>query len=421
VRKLLVVTYHFPPSAASGVFRMLGFARHLPKFGWQAVVVAPPRMPSEATDPELLRQVPEETVVYPAPFPEGLMGRAVRRLLPEAVWLPRAWAASRRAIREHQPDALLTSSPPHGVHVLGLFLKRQFGLRWVADFRDLWITGAKPCRGRRVRAWCERRWEKAVMKHADAVVANTPRAGQTLQDAFPEHAHKVQAITNGYDPTSFGAPSPLLPLNAVLRIVHTGELYSGRDPRPFLDVLRDLDGEPSVCGKPFRARFLGRTTVSDLDLEAEVRQRRLEAVVDLGGQVPYAQSLQDMAASDILLLLDSPGRRVGIPAKLYEYLGAGRPILALAEPDGDVAWALRQSGVPHRLAPSRDAGRIKQALVELMTDLTGGRLTPAPYERLFAFTREHMAQALAETLNDGPGAVVPAARAEPSDTMGSTS
>src|SRR5262245_32895240 len=166
-RPLLILTFHFPPSAASGSFRLLGFARHLPKFGWRALVVAPPRMPWEPVDPDLARQIPRETVVESVPYPESRLSYPARWYAPVACWLPGAWAGCRRVTRRYRPEAILTSGPPHYVQVLGLWLKRCYGLPWIADFRDPWIaaTPVPPsCRGMRV--WWETRQERAVMASA---------------------------------------------------------------------------------------------------------------------------------------------------------------------------------------------------------------------------------------------------------------
>src|SRR5512135_183957 len=98
LRSVLILTYHFPPSAASGSFRLLGFVRHLPKFGWRSVVVAPPRIPWEPTDEALLDQLPPETALYHVPYPESRLWKPVRKFAPYGVWLPAAWAGCRRAI-----------------------------------------------------------------------------------------------------------------------------------------------------------------------------------------------------------------------------------------------------------------------------------------------------------------------------------
>src|SRR6266849_5520521 len=108
MKKILLITYHFPPSAASGTFRLLGFARHLPAFDWRPLVVAPPSLPWEPIDPDLVAQIPGEAIVHPVPYPIGAP-RLLRKFAQNAIWLPRAWSACRHVIKEHRPDVILTS------------------------------------------------------------------------------------------------------------------------------------------------------------------------------------------------------------------------------------------------------------------------------------------------------------------------
>ena len=140
-RHLLLVTYHLPPSAASGSFRMLGFARHLPKFGWHVRAVAPPCLPWEPVDDRLFKQLPRQCVVHAVPYPQGRAVKLLRRFAPNGIWLPPAYRALRRIVAESRPDVVLTSGPPQCVHLLGLWLKRRYGMSWVADFRDPWVVG----------------------------------------------------------------------------------------------------------------------------------------------------------------------------------------------------------------------------------------------------------------------------------------
>jgi hypothetical protein len=397
-RKLLIVTYHFPPSAASGSYRLLGFARHLPRFGWRPVVVAPPEMPWEPVDPGLLAQVPAEAAVYPVPFPRRL-SRLLIHVAPKAVWLPRAWLGCRRAIRDHRPDAVLTSGPPHAVHALGLLLRRHHGLPWVADFRDPWVGGGSCA----LRGWRRRwtaGWERRVMEGADVIVANAPRACAALQAAYPGQQAKMVTLTNGFDPERFESGAPAGAGADAFGIVHAGELYAGRDPRPFLDAVAGLAADGQGAAPPLRVRFLGRYQDTGLDLPGEVARRGLGPVATVAGQVPYGEAVQEMLRAKVLLLLDSPGRRAGVPAKLYEYLGTGRSILALAEPDSDTAWVLRQSGVHHRLAPPLDAAGIWAALEALYRELISGEAPAPDPQRLAPFTREGLARQLAHILDD---------------------
>ena len=401
-KKLLLLTYHFPPSGASGSFRLLGFTRHLPKFGWQATVVAPPRMPWEPADPELARQIPPEVQVCSVPYPKGLLSKPLRRFAPYAVWLAPAVREALRLVHRCRPDAVLTSGPPHCVHLLGLLLRRHFRLPWVADFRDPWVADGKQAAQRSLKIRWETHWERAVIRGADVVVANAPRACRSMQNAYPRYRGKMITITNGYDPESFPPQELDPPVDRTLTILHAGELYCGRDPRPFLDALRDLQSEHSTP-LPLRVRLVGSLSAKDFaagfDLRREVEQRGLAASVSLEGWMPYQRVLKDLLASDLLLLFDTPGRQIGIPAKAYEYLGAGRPILALAERDGDLAWLLRASGLPHRIAPPHNPVQIKRALAELIKELSSGNSVSLLQGGTSQFTRETLAGRLADALN----------------------
>jgi glycosyltransferase involved in cell wall biosynthesis len=387
MKKILLITYHFPPSAASGTFRLLGFARHLPAFGWQPLVVAPPCLPWEPIDTELLAQVPREVIVHHAHYPIGTP-RALRKFAQNAVWLPRAWFACRRIIKEHRPDVILTSGPPHCVHALGHHLKRSTGLPWVADFRDPWISDG----GDKQIGWFRRfelRWERRVFQNADLVLANAPNAQKRFMQAHPLQCDKIITLTNGFDPrphveSEFRAHDGL-------RLLHAGEIYGGRDPLPLFEALADLNKDAPA----YQLDVLGR---NEIDLDGVLRERGWTDFVHVLGQRAYQDSLDEMGKADILVLFDSPGRTVGVPAKLYEYLGAGRPILALAESNGDTAAVLRASGVVHRLASPKNASQIRQALDELSQplDMVSDEANSA---LLSGFTRKHLTATLSSRLD----------------------
>jgi glycosyltransferase involved in cell wall biosynthesis len=233
------------------------------------------------------------------------------------------------------------------------------------------------------------------MRDANVLIANTPLNQRGWTDAYPASAGKIVTITNGFDPERFLPTSHTT--GNTLTILHAGELYHQRDPRPLLDALREMRASSTTL--PVQFDFLGRQTAGLFDFEQEIRSRDLGASVRLMDQVPYAEALERMMRADILLLVNSPDFRVGVPAKLYEYLGAGRPILALAELDSDIAWVLRESGVLHRIAPPRDVPAIKHALVELTRDVQAGKPAVLNRDALQQFTRQRMAQKFAETLD----------------------
>lgn len=394
LRKVLLLTFHFPPSGAVAAYRMLGLVRHLPKFGWQPVVVAPTQVPWEPTDLSLLAQVPGETAVERVPWAGGIAGALAQRIAPEAHWITKAIPACRRMVAEHEPEAVITSSPPGIIHMLGRWVQARHGLPWVACFRDPWVTNrlhrSSSCRER-----IDLRLERMVMNRANQLVANTPRNLEGWQRAYGANAQKMTMITNGFDPERFGQPLDPGPPRERLTILHAGELYAGRDPRPFLDAVQQLHAEQL----PIDAEFLGRSTEQSLNLSREIEQRGLEDAVKQSGHVSYDTSLQRMMRADILLLFQTPGNHVGIPAKLYEYLGAGRPILAISESDSDIAWALRESRILHRIAAPTDVKAIKAAIRELTAELRAhSAVTPDP-SAVQQFTRQAMALRFAACLD----------------------
>ena len=394
-RKLLMVAYHFPPCAAVAVHRMIGLAKHLPARGWHSVVVAPPNPPHEPSDPGLLNSIPADaTKIISVPFAEGFWGKVNRKFFPNKLWAWKAWRAAVRAVEEHKPDAIFTSHPPDCMHEIGLALKRRFNLPWIADFRDPWFALNRklpnPRRTRRFQAN-----EAETMRLADRIVGISPLYSDGLREAYPQHADKIITITNGYDPETF-AEALTPPPRDRLSILYTGELYFGRDPRPFLDALRELETTPDAPKVGFQ--FLGRWSEDVCDLPAEVKSRDLESAVQVSGLVPYRECLRTMMQADILLLIHTPGYTHGLPAKIFEYIGARRPILVLTEHEGDIGWVLKKSGHLHRLAPMRDVAKIKQAIIELAQEVRrGAPVSPPGMET--AFTREQMAMQFAEQLD----------------------
>jgi hypothetical protein len=209
----------------------------------------------------------------------------------------------------------------------------------------------------------------------------------------------MNSITNGYDPEQF-EPNPIPPMSgSTIEIVHTGQIYAGRSPIALLDAIQTLDAA-ALAGKSLRVRFIGGFQFEKQRQETEERIRgKLDGSVFLEGQLPYNQSIRAVTEADILLLLDTPGRRAGVPAKLYEYIGAGRPVLALAERESDVAWALKESGLPHRIAAPLDIESIRRELLELMHAPASVRYGGHAGRAQSPFTRERVAGDLAAVLD----------------------
>jgi glycosyltransferase involved in cell wall biosynthesis len=394
MRKLLIISLHFPPSAASGSFRILGFCRHLPKFGWQPLVVACPQVPGEPLDPDLASLIPDQTQVEYVNYPTSALSRLSSKLLYRArafkvdrhlPWSLAALQTCRQMIQQNQPDAILTSGPPHTTHLLGLKLKREFNLPLIADFRDPWVTSSNS----KGLARIGQKLERTVFGAADRIIANAPKAQAAFQLAHPRQSHKITAITNGFDPDPF-IQAPSLASDKI-EILHAGELYHGRNPKPLFDALRLA--ETSRPQARWQLTFLGRAS----NLMNESSNPNCASRIIAEPQAPYLAAKTRMRNAHILLLLDTPGRQIGVPAKLYEYIGAGRPLLVLAEPNSDTANITRQSGLPHRIASPTDSAAIAQALIGL-TEIAASQPSN-PLRASSPFTRRTLTQQLATLLD----------------------
>ncbi len=412
-RHVLLLTYHYPPSAASGSFRLLGFSRYLPRLGWRVSVVAPPQLPGEPVDPGLAARIPSEVDVESVPYP-ATVWKPIRILFPFGVWLPAARAAVARVLRRARPDVVVTSGPPHVIHLLGLWLKRRHGVPWVADFRDPWVKDGLGRPPRRLDRWflfCERQ----VYTHADRIIANAPNARDVYAREYPRHSGKIRMVTNGFDPGVVDAP-PRARRAGTVRLVYAGELYLGRDPLPLLDAMREVERDPPVPGTRLVLDVLGRAERGRDALDRAIAERGLQDAITFRGHVPYDEAARETYAADINVLFDTPNRTFGVPAKLYEYFGAARPVLALAEAGGDTANVLRAAGLLHRIASPRDAGEIRAALAGLVKAVIDGDPVVQDTAAIARFTREHLTRSLSgileEVLASDGGAAVGKERVE---------
>ena len=399
MKRLLLITNYFPPCSASATHRCLGLVQHLPAQGWSVAVVAPPVITSEPEDQALLRKIPADARIFHAPYQNRMWSRLIARTGygPET-WLPAAWQQVKAAVMETRPDVVLTTSPPACLHYLGMLAKRRYGVRWAADLRDPWVSNITHYRSSMLYKRVNAKGEAAMMRQADLVVANTPSNQRGLQRAFPHAAHKVVAITNGFDPLAQPIQSAGQRDDGVLTLLHAGEFYAGRDPRALLRVLADLEHTPQPGLPRFRLKLLGRLD-GPINLPAAIREYGLECVVDAVGQVTHAQVLTDMAEADILLSVQGQALSTSIPAKLYEYLAFHKPILQLAEPGGDVDWVLETAGTLHRVVSQGDEVGIRRALVGLAEAIVGGNTPASDPARAQTFTRAHTMGRLAAHLD----------------------
>lgn len=384
--KVLLVTMYFPPAGGGGVQRPLKLAQYLPALGVETHVLAPDdpkwlhrdaelRIPTQAWVHRVRylgprARKPTEELVRAEGFERALVQAQVtarRLLLPDAsvTWNITAIPAAIRIARSEAIDAVITTSPPPSVHFVGAAVQKATGARWLADLRDP-IVGNPHRRSdttaTRARQATVAQVAKLVARRADAVTCVSDAIADEVRGLDPRGV--VRTISNGCDFDDF-AGLEYRP-GTRFRITHAGSFFGRRDPRPFLEAFRDADLDGV-------ARFVGDFRSSDREwAESLGLGDRLELI----DYLPRGESLRLQRDSDALLLLvpDADGRGKGVlSGKVYEYLAAGRPILAVVPPDGAAAELIRETGAGVVVAPD-DVEGIREALVELHGRFADGGL-----------------------------------------------
>lgn len=349
---VLMVAFHYPPCAgSSGVLRTLKYSRYLPDHGWRPIVLTAHPRAYERTGPEQLPDIPPATVVRRAfALDSGrhlaFRGKTVRLLMLPDRWVSWALAAipsGLALIRRYRVRAIWSTYPIASAHLAALALHRLTGLPWVADFRDSMTEDGYPRDRITRRAY---RWiERGTIARAAEVVFTTESTRRMYFERYPDRApERSLVIPNGYDDEDFRHLRPASRnASGPVRLLHAGVIYpEERDPRPFFRALARLKDTGQVSAATLRVDL--RASGSEPYYAQLARGLGVEDLVHLLPPLPYREALQDCAAADALLLLQAASCNHQIPAKAYEYLRIGKPILALTSGDGDTAALLRQGG-----------------------------------------------------------------------------
>ena len=363
VRRILMIAYHFPPlQGSSGIQRTLGFAHHLPASGWQPSILSVHPRAYARTGADQFDELDPLLPVARTWAIDSARHLALRGRYPAWLALPDRWIwwwfsavpAGLRQIRRQRPAVLWSSYPIATAHLIGLTLHRLTGIPWIADQRDPMTDGAYPAdpRTHRLHRWIE----DQIVRHSAGLVCTTPGAVAAYRQRYPAAPpERFCLIENGYDEDSFARAEAALagvsisaaaPANAVFQLLHSGLIYpSERDPTALLAALATLHASGELSSANFQ--LLLRASGHDGHLRQLIAHHGLGAIVALAPPLPYRAALAEMLGADGLLLLQASNCNAQIPAKLYEYLRAGRPILALTDAGGDSAATLRRAGIDH--------------------------------------------------------------------------
>jgi glycosyltransferase involved in cell wall biosynthesis len=375
--KVLMVAFHFPPQrGSSGIQRTLKFAQYLPANGWEPLVLtAHPRAHAD-TAPLTATSLPAGLVVRRAFALDAarhlaIKGRYTRLLaLPDrwVIWILGAVPAGLAMVRTYRPQVLWSTYPIASAHLIGLALHKLTSLPWVADLRDPMLDAVHPADplSRRVAGWIEAK----TIRTAVRVVCTTPGAVRHYRQLFPDvPPARFCLIENGYDDEDFDAAEidardSVKPGGGPLVMLHSGIIYPlERDPRPLFAALAALLADGSLTAQRFQ--LVLRAPVHEAFLTQLIGEYGIAALVIIAPPLPYRAALAEMLGADALLLLQAANCNDQVPAKLYEYLRANKPLLALTDPHGDTWAAVRAAGID-TLAPLDDADAIKAALLKFV-------------------------------------------------------
>ena len=421
MQKVLIVTYYWPPSAGGGVQRWLKLAAHLPEFGIEPVIFTPENPAFNLRDSSLLKDIPPGLEVWKFPIlePFKLLGKAnqpfqgqvlenkqkgvwdkliifLRANLfipdPRLFWVRPSVRFLQKMIETNEIGTVITTGPPHSMHLIGLGLKQKTGVKWVADFRDPWSKwdildklGVKGWARKRHRAL-----EKKVIEKTDLLITVSPSWDADFKALG---ATKSFVLTNGFDRI---APQAAVESGAgSFVIAHVGMLNEMRNPQALWAALAQLcQDHPGFAAdvKIYLAGIPSEKVTASIESYRELKEK---LVVD--GYLSYDEANEKMRRSAVLLLVmnDSQNSKGHIPGKLFEYLAAERPVLAIGDPEGDSAGILRETraGHCHRYD---DVVAIKNDIQQRYLDFKAGtHFKPVAIDM---FSRRNLAMKLAEKL-----------------------
>ncbi|MDG4715595.1 glycosyltransferase family 4 protein [Winogradskyella marincola] len=363
-QKVLIIAYYWPPAGGPGVQRWLKFVKYLPEFGIEPIVYCPENPNYPIVDESLVNEIPNGITIIKQPIKEpyqlanflskksskkissGVIPKAKKQSLTEKLmlyvrgnffipdarknWIKPSVEFLSEYIKTHKIETVITTGPPHSMHIIGLELKKNLNIKWLTDFRDPWTTIGyhKALKLTKSSQQKHIELETKVLNSADAIVVTS---NHTKNEFETKTTKPISVITNGYDNHSVRVEEK----HKEFTLSHIGSLLSERNPKILWEVLSELISENEAFSKAFQLNLIG--VVSD-DVVESIHNTGLKKHVNVIGYVSHDEAIKYQMASRLLLLIeiDSEDTKAIIPGKLFEYLISETPILAIGPDDSDV-------------------------------------------------------------------------------------
>lgn len=464
MKKVLIITYYWPPSGGSGVQRWLKFAKYLPQYGWEPVIYTPENPEANAVDEALLKDVLPGTEVIktriwePYQFYRRLIGKSDKKVIkanligssdtsfrhrislfirgnlfipdPRIFWIRPSVKFLKKYLKKHPVDAIISTGPPHSMHLIAQQVARATGIKWIADFRDPWteIFYFKHLKLSRYAYKKHRRLEQGVMDNADRIIV----VSRQMQEDFKKRtATPVEIITNGFDPDDFinkrqtpaaggktvadlpGKQLPADPLSPEagtgrrrFRLVHTGIFADNGNPGYLWESLREKAQADPAFRNDLEIRLMGQA--DDSVLKAIEKAGLTENLVNMG-YVPHTVVTRWQQAASVLLLplRKEPESAAILTGKFFEYLASGSPILAFGPVNGDLAGSLQETGsgtivdFEDKAGTLQEINRLYNIFKETRTEGEHGIIPERkPDPKALKYSRKNLAGELASLLDN---------------------
>jgi len=429
-KKVLIITYYWPPSGGAGVQRWLKFVKYLRQFGWDPIVYTPKNNEIPVYDASLEKDIPDDITVLKKNIREpyaiykrfigakkgekfnvggfisesknyGLKDKISTFIrgnffIPDArkFWIRPSVRFLSRYFKNNAPDLLITTGPPHSMHLIGLQLRKKLQIPWIADFRDPW-TRFYQYRDMLISKWADKQHkslEKKVLQTADRVIT----VGWTIKGELENlGADKPLVITNGYDEQDFDHVPAFN--NPHFSIVHTGNISRSKNTLIFWKAIAELVQENESFSHDLEIRLAGKL---DYTVHHAISDLHLESFVKKLGYQDHNEAIKEQKNATILLLMTSntPYSQGAIPGRLFEYLAAHRPILAIANPNSDMAKIIHETQAGEVINYDQKH-HLKSAIIRFYNQYKKGpvHITSGGREK---FSRKHLTAQLVDILNE---------------------